>query len=887
MIPINSEDSSHDEPPNGGKITEKQRLLQERREKLAKWKQKKTQQDLEKKKPVTNVETNLPLAAKDKFAERTSKLEEWKRKKRERDAERKLQDQKSVASTEEKQQNIVSKKRKKKKQTILFGDDVDESKEEASSNIQTTNESLTEIYKPSSIDLAPVRHHSNIDSKKPDPLDEFMNSLGNSSANSTSFEGRTIAGDLLDAEDESLMTGISHEKPSTDDGVENSRYTKLAKLKAKKKVTEVLYDKSTLEPFQKNFYAEPEDIKQMSDSEIEELRLSLDNIKVKGTNCPLPITRWSQLGLNTDTMNLITKNLRYETLTPIQSQAIPAIMSGRDVIGISKTGSGKTISYLLPLLRHIKAQRPLSKNETGPLGLILAPTRELALQIHDEIERFIVHDENIRSICCTGGSELKKQINDLKRGVQIVVATPGRFIDLLTLNTGKLVSTERITFVIMDEADRLFDLGFEPQITQIMKTIRPDKQCVLFSATFPNKLRNFAMRILNSPLSITINSNNLVNENVEQKVAICETDSAKFQELLTILQNQNKQQDQCENDEDEEREDETTLDKKTIIFVASQQICDLLYSQLVNFGYSLFAIHAGKPYQERITNLEGFKNTKNSILICTEVLSRGLNVPEVSLVIIYNAVKTFAQYVHTTGRTARGNLHGIAITLLLPSELTAGYILFKAMRANEKEKHDPFIIETLQGMAEEFEKGMKVGKYRLSKGFGGKGLDNLENKREEKQTEERRKYSPANTGTSDASKGKTNLEEGGEVTQDTNSIEIPKLEYAILQNKNPDGSITFSADVNVNDLPQLVRWEATKNTTLMFIKHETGCSITNKGKYYPEGKSPSTDKDEPKLYLLIESKDEKDIRLSIELLEEKVREGIRKVEYQTLKSNKY
>lgn len=273
----------------------------------------------------------------------------------------------------------------------------------------------------------------------------------------------------------------------------------------------------------------------MSEMEVEELRLSLDNIKIKGTGCPKPVTKWSQLGLSTDTMVLITEKLHFGSLTPIQSQALPAIMSGRDVIGISKTGSGKTISYLLPLLRQVKAQRPLSKHETGPMGLILAPTRELALQIHEEVTKFTEADTSIRSVCCTGGSEMKKQITDLKRGTEIVVATPGRFIDILTLNDGKLLSTKRITFVVMDEADRLFDLGFEPQITQIMKTVQPDKQCVLFSATFPNKLRSFAVRVLHSPISITINSKGMVNENVKQKFRICHSEDEKFDNLVQLI----------------------------------------------------------------------------------------------------------------------------------------------------------------------------------------------------------------------------------------------------------------------------------------------------------------------------------------------------------------
>lgn len=622
----------------------------------------------------------------------------------------------------------------------------------------------------------------------------------------------------------------------------------------------------------------------MSEMEVEELRLSLDNIKIKGTGCPKPVTKWSQLGLSTDTMVLITEKLHFGSLTPIQSQALPAIMSGRDVIGISKTGSGKTISYLLPLLRQVKAQRPLSKHETGPMGLILAPTRELALQIHEEVTKFTEADTSIRSVCCTGGSEMKKQITDLKRGTEIVVATPGRFIDILTLNDGKLLSTKRITFVVMDEADRLFDLGFEPQITQIMKTVRPDKQCVLFSATFPNKLRSFAVRVLHSPISITINSKGMVNENVKQKFRICHSEDEKFDNLVQLIHERSEFFDEVQSENDGQSSDVEEVDAKAIIFVSSQNICDFISKKLLNAGIVTCAIHAGKPYQERLMNLEKFKREKNSILLCTEVLSRGLNVPEVSLVIIYNAVKTFAQYVHTTGRTARGSRSGTAITLLLHDELSGAYILSKAMRDEEIKALDPLQAKELQEMSAKFESGMKKGKFRLSKGFGGKGLENIKSKREEAQNKDL-ELKKNDKRSDDLEKKISNPREGHDSVSESSAL-IPRLNYELFK-ESTDGSIIFYAKVYINDLPQIVRWEATKNTTLLFIKHETGCSITNKGKFYPEGKEPKNENDEPKLYLLIEGQDEKDIQLSIELLEQKVKEGVVKAASLSLKSTKY
>ena len=168
-------------------------------------------------------------------------------------------------------------------------------------------------------------------------------------------------------------------------------------------------------------------------------------------------------------------------------QAIPAIMAGRDVIAVAKTGSGKTMAFLLPMFRHILDQPRLRDGE-GPIGLIMAPARELAFQINAEAKRFC-KAVGLRVACIYGGANVADQIADLKRGADIVVCTPGRMIDILCMQAGKMVSFKRV-MVVMDEADRMFDMGFEPQIKMIMQNIRPDRQVVLFSATFPSRLKS-------------------------------------------------------------------------------------------------------------------------------------------------------------------------------------------------------------------------------------------------------------------------------------------------------------------------------------------------------------------------------------------------------------
>ncbi|CAL9736882.1 pre-mRNA-processing ATP-dependent RNA helicase Prp5p [Monosporozyma servazzii] len=875
----------------------KQELQEEKRAKLAKWKLKRTQNQ---KQPETNnISENEDLTTSkhntnntsigdesiqgtnqeinnDKTLLRQKKLEEWKLKKRQREEEKKEQVSTIIHKKPPKEEATVllqkkQKKLKTKRKLISFDDD------DTSGNLMFGSNS--QLFNPMSSDLSSSTENKNtlprsIETTDTDIFERLLINLQESDVKQGPFESSNSL-DLI--EDEDTGDIIDNNQEFDDDMETANKMKRIARMKKLKTVSNINIDVMNLEPIQKVFYQEPEELKRFTSQEIEELRLSLDNIKIKGKDCPCPILRWSQLGLNTATMELIENIFRFESLTPIQAQTIPAIMSGRDVIGISKTGSGKTIAYLLPLIRHIKAQRDLGKNETGPIGLILAPTRELASQINEEISKFAKHDTSITSICCTGGSEMKKQINDLKRGVKIVVATPGRFIDLLTLNNGRLVDTSRCSFVVLDEADRLFDLGFEPQITQIMRAIRPDKQCILFSATFPNKLKRFAVRVLNNPLSITINSANMVNENVEQSFMICNNDLDKFTTLVNTLETHSRQ--------NESMLDQQS-DEKVIIFVSSQQICDSLYSKFDNYDYDIFSIHAGKSYQERVSNLNDFKNTPNSILICTEVLSRGLNVPEVSLVIIYNAIKTFAEYVHTTGRTARGTNHGKALSLLLKDEYAAAFIIRKAIRENELSSLDSAQVKLLSEMDEQFEEGLKTGKYRLLQGFGGSGLENIETQRNEIKAKEISAYYP-NDSDDIKPEISTKSKKSATETDEINDIGIPKLEYSTEINKEGDGTITFTVKVNVNDLPQIIRWEATKNTTLAFIKNETGCSITTRGKYYPNGEEPKDSKDEPKLYLLIETNEEKNIRLCIELLEEKVKEGIRKVEYQALKSSKF
>jgi ATP-dependent RNA helicase DDX46/PRP5 len=254
-------------------------------------------------------------------------------------------------------------------------------------------------------------------------------------------------------------------------------------------------------PFRKDLYVEVPALAKMTPEEVNIYRESLENITVKGKNCPKPIKNWAQAGVSRKVLDLLRK-FKYESPTPIQAQALPAVMSGRDVMGIAKTGSGKTLAFLLPLFRHIADQPPLEEGD-GAIGIIMAPTRELCMQIGKECKKF-TKALNLRAVCVYGGTGISEQIAELKRGAEIIVCTPGRMIDMLAANNGRVTNLRRVTFVVLDEADRMFDMGFEPQVMRIIDNVRPDRQTVLFSATFPRQMEALARRILTKPIEIQV-----------------------------------------------------------------------------------------------------------------------------------------------------------------------------------------------------------------------------------------------------------------------------------------------------------------------------------------------------------------------------------------------
>lgn len=447
-------------------------------------------------------------------------------------------------------------------------------------------------------------------------------------------------------------------------------------------------------PFRKNLYIVPKSLSKLSDSEVRARRQTLQ-IKVRGKGCPAPVENWEQCGLAERILTVIEKH-QFEAPFAIQKQAIPAIMCGRDVIGVAKTGSGKTLAFLLPMFRHIMDQPPLGDGE-GPIGLVMAPARELAFQIYNEAKRFS-KALGIRVACIYGGTGVAEQIAELKRGADIVVCTPGRLIDILCMQAGRLMSLKRVTMVVMDEADRMFDMGFEPQIKMIIQAIRPDRQTVLFSATFPKQIEKLAKTVLRLPLEIVVGERSTVNKDITQYVEVHD-ESDKFMRLLQLLGVWYER-------------------GSVLVFVDKQEKCDALFQELLKAGYPCLSLHGGKEQVDRDYTLHEFKTQIKTVLVATSVAGRGLDVPEICVVINYCCPNHIEDYVHRVGRTGRAGRKGTAYTFITPSEDQYAPLLVAAL-----EKAGQEVPEELVELTELFKDKVRRGEAQWStSGFVGKGF---------------------------------------------------------------------------------------------------------------------------------------------------------------------
>ncbi|XP_030466920.1 DEAD-box ATP-dependent RNA helicase 42 [Syzygium oleosum] len=703
--------------------------------------------------------------------------------------------------------------------------------------------------------------------------------------------GRIIQGE----DSESDHGDLENEGDPLEDEDDDEFMKRVKKTKAEK-LSIVDHSKIDYKPFRKNFYIEVKEISRMSAEEVAVYRKQLE-LKLHGKDVPRPIKTWHQTGLTSKILETI-KKLNYEKPMQIQAQALPVIMSGRDCIGIAKTGSGKTLAFVLPMLRHIKDQPPVVAGD-GPIGLVMAPTRELVQQIHSDIKKF-AKGIGVRCVPVYGGSGVAQQISELKRGTEIVVCTPGRMIDILCTSGGKITNLRRVTYLVMDEADRMFDMGFEPQITRIVQNIRPDRQTVLFSATFPRQVEILARRVLNKPVEIQVGGRSVVNKDITQLVEV-RPESERFLRLLELL-------------------GEWYEKGKILIFVHTQAKCDDLFRDMLRHGYPCLSLHGAKDQTDRESTINDFKSNVCNLLIATSIAARGLDVKELELVINFDVPNHYEDYVHRVGRTGRAGRKGCAITFISEDEARYAPDLVKALELSEQ-----VVPDDLKALADAFMAKVNQGLEQAhGTGYGGSGF-----KFNEEEDEVRRAAKKAQAKEYGFDEDKSDSDDdddgvrkaGGDISQQA-ALQLAALAAAsrasTASNVTPStvgqipnvlpaalpsilGSTTsavlpgtlpvlptdgaaraaaiaaainlqhnlakiqadampehYEAELEINDFPQNARWKVTHKETLGPISEWTGAAITTRGQFFPPGKPPAHG--ERKLYLFIEGPTEQSVK---------------------------
>lgn len=398
--------------------------------------------------------------------------------------------------------------------------------------------------------------------------------------------------------------------------------------------------------FPKNFYKPHPSTLNRTEQEVAEFRRAME-ISVRGNAVPNPDQSFAESNFPEPIVREMMKQ-GFQAPTAIQSQGWPIALSGRDMVGIAQTGSGKTLAYMLPALVHINHQTRVMRGD-GPSVLVLAPTRELAQQIQAVVNDYGMQNKPnaIRNTSIFGGSPKGPQARDLERGVEIVIATPGRLIDFLERGTTNL---RKCTYLVLDEADRMLDLGFEPQIRKIIEQIRPDRQVLMWSATWPKEVRALAEDFLTDYVHINVGSMNLAaNNNIRQVIEVCQ-DHEKEGHLTRLLK-------------------EITQERtnKVIIFVETKRKVDDIVRMIYKDGFSATGIHGDKSQQERDYVLQEFRSGKSCILVATDVAARGLDVEDVRFVVNYDYPNSSEDYIHRIGRTGRCNQTGTAYTFFTPN----------------------------------------------------------------------------------------------------------------------------------------------------------------------------------------------------------------------------
>ena len=355
--------------------------------------------------------------------------------------------------------------------------------------------------------------------------------------------------------------------------------------------------------------------------------------------------QFNELGLAPDLLKAISDQ-GYVHPTPIQAQAIPVVLSGQDLMGGAQTGTGKTAAFTLPLLQRIL---PFVNNSSSPARhpvrvLILAPTRELAIQVYESVVSYAKYLP-IRSLCAFGGVDIKPQIEEIRRGVEVLVATPGRLLDLVEQ---KCLNFGQVQALVLDEADRMLDMGFIPDVTRIINLLPAQRQSLLFSATFSEEIKKLADKMLRSPVLIEVARRNTVSETIEHRVHPVAA-ALKRSLLVRLL-----------------RSEEFT---QVLVFTRTKIETNRLARELQRAGIAADSIHGNKSQLDRLKALEAFKDGTTQVLVATDVAARGLDIDDLPHVINYELPHTPEDYIHRIGRTGRAGKRGAAVSLVTADEV--------------------------------------------------------------------------------------------------------------------------------------------------------------------------------------------------------------------------
>lgn len=397
-------------------------------------------------------------------------------------------------------------------------------------------------------------------------------------------------------------------------------------------------------------------------------------VETSGGNVPPAVNAFAEIDLG-DALNENIRRCKYVRPTPVQRNAIPISLAGRDLMACAQTGSGKTAAFCFPIISGIMrgnfTQRPRRARTVYPLALILAPTRELSSQIHDEARKFS-YQTGVKVAVVYGGAPINQQLRELERGVDILVATPGRLVDLLERAR---VSLQMIKYLALDEADRMLDMGFEPQIRKIVEQMDMPppgiRQTLLFSATFPKEIQRLASDFLSNYIFLSVGRVGSSTDLIVQRVEFV-LESDKRSHLMDLLHAQR----------------ENVVHGKqalTLVFVETKKGADSLEHWLCMNGFPATTIHGDRTQQERELALRSFKSGNTPILVATDVAARGLDIPHVAHVVNFDLPNDIDDYVHRIGRTGRAGKSGLATAFFNENNLSLARPLADIMQEASQE----------------------------------------------------------------------------------------------------------------------------------------------------------------------------------------------------------